>query len=656
MLILLFATLLSSVYSQIPPTPFGDPKNICSFKDGIVNTVNGFPSSPFKITPFVDLFKDPPLAEQKFTTCRSDGHCIVSFDITIMQVQKRVFDNSVEGCKVFPATWFLSYNGSIPGPTIRVPTGHESLVRFKNSVNTVSGFFKGRHAPCINSNGRSGRPFSVHHHGAASLAPFDGWAEDEICFGEIKDYVFPNNRPATEWYHDHALHITADNAYLGMAGMYINSAKVKDGGCGEPWNLEDIEEHPMILNDKLLDNKCQLKVDHFGAHENNLYGDINLVNGIPFPQMNFEPKWMRFRILNAAVSRPWLLKIKDDKLNDVSERICRVIAQDGGFRLSSISFPIEGLFIGVAERYEIVCNFSNYMNRTLYFWNDFNPTVMKDVPYFCYSHLLARIKFSSKTISPNPPVFNNTDGSISPLRPAFDVLTKNDISAATAMANAGTFHREMKFGRSNSHWTINGETWDTARIAASDVGQNTWELWKFIAGGGWFHPVHMHLVDFILIKREGGIPTKENGLRTNEVMAPKDVFYLGPGETIYVLARFGPHKGDYMFHCHNLIHEDNDMMRAMRMINSTMSTKNPLSAQPFIINKLHNLIYNNWIYEDPMLGETSAKPSSEARTLTLSYVNLTLNKNLYRIFYPLPSDIVYMKGVSNPWQSKWCKT
>ena len=167
--------------------------------------------------------------------------------------------------------------------------------------------------------------------------------------------------------------------------------------------------------------------------------------------------------------------------------------------------------------------------------------------------------------------------------------------------------------------------------------------------------MHVHLVDFILIKREGGIPTVDNGLRTNEVMAPKDVFYLGPGETIYVLARFGPHKGDYMFHCHNLIHEDNDMMRAMRMINSSMSTKNPLSAQPFIINKLYNLIYNNWGYEDPLMGETCAKPSSQARTLTLSYVNLTLNKNLYRIFYPLPSDIVYMKGVNNPWQSKWCK-
>jgi hypothetical protein len=60
-----------------------------------------------------------------------------------------------------------------------------------------------------------GRPFSVHLHGSASLAPYDGWAEDSTCFGESKDYVYPNNRPSTEWYHDHQLDITGENAHAG---------------------------------------------------------------------------------------------------------------------------------------------------------------------------------------------------------------------------------------------------------------------------------------------------------------------------------------------------------------------------------------------------------------------------------------------------------
>jgi FtsP/CotA-like multicopper oxidase with cupredoxin domain len=640
----------------IPPSPFGLVTSICPSADGVPYSVGGFPGTPYKVTPFVDVFQNPPVAQYKNKVCRADGHCMLSYDMTITQTQKRPFDNSISGCKAFPGTWFLSYNGSIPGPTIRAPAGHETLVRFKNIINTNNGYFKETYNPCLPINGRVGRPTSVHFHGSASLAPFDGWAEDETCYGEVKDYVYPNNRAGTGWYHDHALHITADNAYLGLAGLKITSAKVKDGGCGEPWNLEDIEEQHMILSDKVLDNKCQSYSDHFNAHKDDLYGDINLVSGIPFPFMNLQPKWYRFRLLNAAVSRPYLFKIKDHRLNDISQRICRVIATDGGFRKTHIAFPVEGLLIGVAERYEIVCNFSGYGSRSIYFWNDFDSKIMKDVPYFCHSHLIAKGTFAAVTSIPNPPVFMTTQTTPDPLKPIFKVLTQADINAATAMATADQYHREMVFGRTNGHWTINGETWDTAKIAAEDVGQSTWEVWRFKTGGGWFHPVHMHLVDFFLLRRDreivGGV--EPVGLRTNEILSPKDVFYLGPSEVIYVLARFGPHKGDYMFHCHNLIHEDNDMMRAMRLVDSTTTTKNPLSAKPFIINRLYNLVYNNWKYADPMLGETAAKPSSLTRTMTDAYVSQTLSKNMYRIFYPLPSDIVYMNGASNPWQSQWC--
>lgn len=54
----------------------------------------------------------------------------------------------------------------------------------------------------------------------------------------------------------------------------------------------------------------------------------------------------------------------------------------------------------------------------------------------------------------------------------------------------------------------------------------------------------------------------EDGLRPWEVGAPKDVVHLGHGQDIWVLTLWGPHDGDFMFHCHNLVHEDNDMMVA----------------------------------------------------------------------------------------------
>ena len=644
---------------QPAPIPFAPKSPLVSNKicnsNGVAPVVNGWPGTPYNVIPFTETFVNPSLAQVKDVVCRADGHCIKSFNMNVVPTQKRPFDNTIPSCKRFPPTWFLTYNGLIPGPTIKIPTGHESIVRFKNSIDTVNGFFKGSFDPCLPNNGRIGRPFSVHYHGSASLAPFDGWAEDETCYNEVKDYVYPNNRPNTGWYHDHALHITADNAYFGLAGLYIVSAKTNDGGCGEPWNLENIPEHHMILSDKVLDNKCQLFADILGVHEDNLYGDINLVSGIPFPVMNIEPRWNRFRLLNAAVSRPWLVKIKDSNLNDISQRLCKIIATDGGYRNDPVDYPVEGLLIGVAERYEFVCDFSKLNSQTLYFWNEQDTRVMKDVPYFCNTHLIAKVIIKATT-SGTVPVFNPNQNSPDPVKPIDKTLSAWSIQTAIMMANNGKAHREFVFGKSNGHWTINGESWASNKIAASNVGQNTWELWKMKTGGGWFHPVHIHLIDFLMVKRENPnspFAISSNGLRTNEFLSPKDVFYLGPGDTIYVIARFGAHKGDYMFHCHNLIHEDNDMMRAFKVINSNNGL-NSKSAQPFVVNKLNGIIYNNWKYSNPLLGETNAKPISKAKLFNKDLATSTLKLNLYRIFYPLPSDIALMGGVFNPWQSQWC--
>ena len=641
---ILFTFLINILSKKINclVSPFGDLTKICPTKD-ISYKVDGFISSPFIITPFKDTFKNPPILNYKNKICRNDNHCIYSYEMDIEEVQLKVFNNIINKCKL-SNTWFLAYNKQVPGPTIIMPTGHESIVRFNNKITRKN--FKDQYDPCLPNNKRSGRPISVHLHGSASLAPYDGWAEDETCFGETKDYVYPNFRSGTGWYHDHALHITAHNAYYGLAGMYFISPKKSIGGCGEPWNLDNIEERHFILADKLLDNKCQLFIDHHKIHKDDFYGDINTISGIPFPNINLDPKTYRFRLLNAAVSRPYLLQIRTSKNIEISSKICTIIASDGGYRDTPTYFPTTGLLIGVAERYEIVCDFSEYKNQELYFYNDKNDKVMKDVPYFCYSHLVGKFIISNSNVINNKIVpYNYPRGALNIMH---KVLSIDDIKEAELLILQDKAHREFKFGRSNSRWSINGETWTSMKMAAEDIGQNTWELWKFKTGGGWFHPVHIHLVDFIMLKRENS----DFQLQSYEDKSSKDVIYLAPSDTIWVIARFGAHKGDYMFHCHNLIHEDNDMMRAMR-ITGDMG-KNSISSKKYILNPLHNIIYNNWKYSDPMLGETAAKKTNLVPIFNTNYLNETLNKNLYRIFYPLPQDIIEYGGYYNPWQAKWC--
>ncbi len=632
--------LLKEVTSQIPKSPFGEEKDICNFVNGREYNVNGFTGTPLGITPFMDTFKNPNIMQPKEKVCRGDNHCMFSYEIDVYDKQLKPFDNAIQACRRFTGTWFMTYNGEIPGPTIQVPSGHESFVRFNNKIGK---HFSQSYSPCNTAN-RKGRPISIHLHGSASLAPYDGWAEDITCSGETKDYIYPNNRPVSAWYHDHALHITAKNAYHGLSGMYIVSSKKKVGGCGEPWNLEDIEERHLSLSDRVLDRRCQSFIDTVKVHKDDFYGDINLVSGIPFPNMPLNAKWYRFRILNAALSRPFLIKIKDLSLKDIAHEICWVIAGDGGFRANPVRFPENGLLTGVAERWEVVCDFTKMANKVLYLWNDRDEKRMKDVPYFCYSHLLAKLTIGSNVQS--SPSFEVSTGVGLVINPLPRVLTSADIAEAQKMISEGRQHRVFKFGRSGGQWTINGETWDTMKIAASDVGHNTWELWLFETGGGWFHPVHIHLVDFYILKRDGDL-----GLLEYEQLTPKDVFYLGPSNKVWTIARFGAHKGDYMFHCHNLIHEDDDMMRAMRVMDGGPNAK---TAERFILNPLHKIIYNNWKFADPMLPETRSIRSNQVKAHNRVFITNNLNNNLYRIFYPQGDDIKLQEGYENPWQSNWC--
>ena len=132
------------------------------------------------------------------------------------------------------------------------------------------------------------------------------------------------------------------------------------------------------------------------------------------------------------------------------------------------------------------------------------------------------------------------------------------------------------------------------------------------------------------------------------------MLYLGPSNNVYVLARFGAQKGDYMFHCHNLVHEDNDMMRAFKVM-KTMDGPNKEYAfnTPYLLNPLYNIVYANYKYSDPMLAETAAKPTINVLPLSES-ANITLGLNVYRIFYPSSEDLSATRNSTNPWIADFC--
>ncbi|KAJ4344687.1 uncharacterized protein N0V89_012431 [Didymosphaeria variabile] len=244
--------------------------------------------------------------------------------------------------KLKPAR-LVGYDGKSPGPTIIVPKGTESVVRFVNSAD---------------------RENSVHLHGSPSRAPFDGWAADITNPGEYKDYYYPNFQSARFlWYHDHALHWTAENAYFGQAGAYLITDTEEDKlGLPSGYGKQDI---PLVLSSKQYNSDGTLFSTQ--GEDTSLWGDVIHVNGQPWPFYNVEPRKYRFRFLNAAVSRNFDLFFVTSTATNTRIPF-KVIASDSGLLEGPVQ--VDDLKVAVAERYEVVFDFSQYAGKTLFLRND----------------------------------------------------------------------------------------------------------------------------------------------------------------------------------------------------------------------------------------------------------------------------------------------
>src|SRR4051812_7684623 len=292
---------------------------------------------------------------------------------------------------------------------------------------------------------------------------------------------------------------------------------------------------PVVIRDALFTSSGQLIFDDNGGTSggSGLFGDVILVNGRPWPAMPVERRKYRFRLLNASISRSYLLALSTgDPFT--------VIGTDGG--LMPAPADTTTLRFGMAERYEIVVDFAKYPIGTRVVLE--NRGLPNNIDFDTTGVVMAfdvAAEASSTANNTVPPVIN-PDSEVMRLTPAQAVTT-----------------RTMEFKRQGGEWTVNGQTWEdvinsgfTQVVASPKLGDvEIWELRN--NSNGWFHPVHIHLVDFKILDRNGQPPLPyEQG--------PKDVAYVGEGETVRVLMRFGPQVGRYMMHCHNLVHEDHDMM------------------------------------------------------------------------------------------------
>ncbi|WP_253905847.1 S-layer homology domain-containing protein, partial [Arthrobacter sp. H5] len=417
-------------------------------------------------------------------------------------------------------TPILGYNGIFPGPTISLDRNTKSQLRVCNDM------------PATHPTQGHSLYSSTHLHGSASLPQFDGYASDITHPGFYKDYRFPNGQHArTLWFHDHAVHNTGPNVYSGLAAQY----HIHDALERELLPQGDFDV-ALTLSDAMFAADGSLGYDD--DSNSGLWGDVIMANGRPWPVMQVQRRVYRFRVLNACISRsfrPYL---------NTGEPVT-VVATDGG--LIPYAQTVDNWRHGSAERYEILIDFRNYQpGQRVELRNLSNKN---NVDYDFTNRIMA-FDVTAEPVDTSDPTWNTIP---------YELAPNNEIMAMKESdATKRRFFR-LKRDDVTNMWSINDRTW--ADVIASNYREvianpelNGTEIWEFDnRSGGWFHPLHIHLVDFKII---GG----EDRADFAYERGPKDVVYVGEGETVKLLIKFGPHRGRYMVHCHNLPHEDHDMM------------------------------------------------------------------------------------------------
>ncbi len=482
-------------------------------------------------------------------------------------------------------TTVWGYDRLYPGPTFDVRLGAPIAVEWSNTLPAA-------HLFPIDTTLHGDEPPApavrtvVHLHGAKVLPDSDGHPEAWFTRGFSQTgpffgptiYHYPNDQPATSlWYHDHALGTTRLNVYAGLAGFYFIRDAIEDA-LDLPRGPDEI---PLLIQDRSFnpDGSLLYPVQTPGDPDPRVppvwipefFGDTILVNGMVWPYLEVEPRRYRFRMLNGSNARFYHLTLNESwpdgsPLGRPGPAFIQ-IGTDGGF----LPAPVHRshLTIGPAERFDVILDFSGADGRFFVLNNDAkapypdgDDVVPTEVMLFKVTKRLRGHDGSSVPASLAPV----------PLLSPSAAVTTRDLVLTELDSDAGN----PIVGLINAPW----EAPVTETPKAGSI-----EVWQIINTTEDAHPIHVHLVQFQILDRRPFDVTRFPGALVftgpavapppNERPASKDTVKAFPGEVTRIIARFDLPTGTpvvrgekfrYVFHCHILEHEDNDMMRPYDVI------------------------------------------------------------------------------------------
>lgn len=511
----------------------------------------------------------------------------------------------------YPATecWGYAPQGgrpSLPGPTIVAEARRTVHAMFRNRLpGSRKSLADGGHLLPVDATLLSEEmlalppgelPVITHLHGAhvewESDGFPDGWYTQHGRHGHMWTkavHKYDNSQDGgTLWYHDHAHGITRLNVYAGLAGMYLLRDHTERRLVHEGVLPAEEHEHELILQDRWFTDDGQLFMDTRPLPDNgitpSIFCDFMLVNGVPWPVMEVEPRKYRFRVLNASDSRVYVLALSNG---------APLLVVGSELGLLPHAAETAQLPIAPGERYDVVVDLTGMPEGTeVIVQNRGVDGILRG--------------FSENGVTTNRPT-GTAFGFGGPTNPASTgQLLKLRVSKRRSHARNATVAGGSALGpalptlsptktRAVIAFNSRDVTHDRNRelLGTLEEGTNFWhdpvteviekgttEVWEIYNTGPVAHPIHIHLVDFQVLDRapftftsaekdmgHGVIGATITVTGTGQRRGPepyergrKDTVICYPGEVTRVVANFD-RVGHYVWHCHILHHEDHEMMR-----------------------------------------------------------------------------------------------
>jgi spore coat protein A len=490
---------------------------------------------PDTLTPYVDPLPVPPIAQPSGTHPSPD-------DPALKLPYYRMSMKEME-CKIhrdLPATRMWGFGSCSPGPTFETRSNHGLIVEWVNDLPQrhflpVDHTLHGAEAnlPEVRS--------VIHLHGGKTPPSSDGYPEHWYVPGKSATFHYPNRQDAaTLFYHDHTMGINRLNIYAGLQGMYFIRDEAEDA-LGLPRGEYEI---PLLVYDRFLLPSGQLEYPVSAKKEApwvpEVFGNAILVNGKLFPYLEVEPRKYRFRLMNGSNGR--FYRFSFGKLLPF-----RQIGTEQGF----LAAPVAGqrVVMAPAERVDLVFDFAPHAGENILLRSD--------------AFEIMQFRVAAKG-TPDT-------SSLPPVLRSFSRIPESQAVRTRRL----TLDERMDPVQQSMGMLLNNTPWHMP-VTEKPV-LNTTEIWELVNLTEDAHPIHLHLVKFQILDRRplDSFEFQDKGTVrfTGPVVPPsasesgwKDTVRADPGVITRIIIPFEGFTGRYVWHCHILEHEDNEMMRPYEVV------------------------------------------------------------------------------------------